>query len=241
MEMYFRSQFFAPTRLVDHFIYVSKFCRSIHERHNHQLANKPSSVVYNFSNEDVLLEHQTKQNCFNSYYLYYGRLSREKGLSTLLQAFFACPSIQLRIIGDGPLKAELEELCQLHGAPNIRFLGYKKGQELYNIVASAKYVIVPSEWYENNPMTIIESYTLSTPVIASCIGGITEIVKDHTTGFLVQPSSISDLIRVIREADSSSENDYLKMQKAAQDFANAHFDRETYYQQLMSIYSTLVS
>ena len=65
---------------------------------------------------------------------------------------------------------------------NVEFLGYKKGRELKDLVKNAYFVIVPSEWYENNPMSIIESYSEGTPVIGAKIGGIPEIVVEDETG-----------------------------------------------------------
>ena len=69
------------------------------------------------------------------------------------------------MVGTGPKEDGLKELVRTYGMKNVEFLGYKRGKELKDLVANAYFVIVPSEWYENNPMTIIEAYSAGTPVI----------------------------------------------------------------------------
>ena len=69
---------------------------------------------------------------------------------------------------------------------NIEFLGYKTGHELSELIRHASFVIVPSEWYENNPLTILEAYSQGKPVIGSAIGGIPEIIDEGKTGFLFE-------------------------------------------------------
>ena len=80
---------------------------------------------------------------------------------------------------------------------NIEFLGFKKGDELWNIVKNASFIIIPSEWYENNPLSIIESYAYGKPVIGSRIGGIPEILKHDKTGYLFNHGKEADLKKVL--------------------------------------------
>jgi glycosyltransferase involved in cell wall biosynthesis len=111
---------------------------------------------------------------------YYGRLSKEKGLGTLLTAA-ARLKLDLTIAGTGPLQDLVTDYAS--GNSNIRYVGFKSGNELIELVSNSSFIIVPSEWYENNPMTVIEAYALGKPVIGSRLAEIPEIVKDPDTGF----------------------------------------------------------
>ena len=242
VEMYFRNILFHPTKYISTFIFVSNFSKDRHILHDRHFLKSRNEVVYNFSNEDVLSagknikeRHVTEQK---PYYLYYGRLSFEKGIQTLITAFSQHKDLTLKIVGQGPLENKLRTLCSKLDLANIEFLGFKTGKELYNIVKNAKFVCVPSEWYENNPMTIIEAYTLSTPVIGAAIGGITEIVQDKITGFLFESSNISSLSESITRAESLSLVKYLEMKKNARIFAEKNFGKEQYYDKLVKIYDT---
>lgn len=238
LEMYFRNIFFNPVKNINSFIFVSNFSYNKHIQHNKDFKKAFGKVLYNFSNEDVLdasLE-DSSIDTFNSYYLFYGRLSAEKGLKTFIDACVNHPQLQFLIVGTGPLETELKRECLIRGLNNIKFLGYKTGSELYELIKHAKFVCVPSECYENNPMTIIESYTLSSPVIGADIGGISELVEDKINGFLFKSGSSSSLSDAIAESSAIEYNDYIAMKKHAKEFAIKNFDKENYYISLMELY-----
>ena len=86
---------------------------------------------------------------------------------TLLKAFKDSPQCRLKVVGTGPKEKELKAFVNVNGMKNVTFLGYKTGKELTDLVSNAYFVIIPSEWYENNPMTIIEAYSVGTPVIGA--------------------------------------------------------------------------
>ncbi|MBU1249206.1 MAG: glycosyltransferase family 4 protein [Proteobacteria bacterium] len=114
------------------------------------------------------------------YLLFFGRLSREKGIETLLRAHATlADQAELVVVGSGP---EEERLRQDY--PRATFTGYKTGEELRILVANAAMVSIPSEWYENCPMTILEAMALERPVVASNLGGIPELVEHGVTGLL---------------------------------------------------------
>ncbi|MBI5207883.1 MAG: glycosyltransferase, partial [Candidatus Firestonebacteria bacterium] len=96
--------------------------------------------------------------------IYFGRLSKEKGIDTLISAVKNI-EVYLDIIGDGPEKTNLEEKVKLQNIENVRFLGYKKGKELQDEIRNSMFVVIPSQWYENNPYSIIEAFALGKPVI----------------------------------------------------------------------------
>src|SRR5690606_27073582 len=95
--------------------------------------------------------------------------------------------------------------------PRIEFLGHQTGAALWKLVSQASFVLVPSEWYENNPLTILESYGLGKPVIGSRIGGIPEIVQDGQSGFLFEPGNINELATLLKKAADMDELEYQRM------------------------------
>ena len=117
------------------------------------------------------------------------------------------------------------------------FLGYKRGKELQDLVANAYYVIVPSEWYENNPMTIIEAYSVGTPVIGARIGGIPEIVVESETGFQFESGNADNLRSKVILADGLTADEYTKQSAGALKFAHENLSLENYYPMLIAFYN----
>ncbi|WP_286767979.1 MULTISPECIES: glycosyltransferase [Sphingobacterium] len=235
-EQYFRNIFFNPAKYIDGFIYVSSFAKKMHEKYMPQLKNKANVVLYNFADEIVLSE---KKSNGDKFFLYYGRLSHEKGLKTLIEAFALLDTCKLKIVGTGPLEEELIDFVEKRALRNIEFLGYKSGYELENIVKNAYFIIVPSEWYENNPMTIVEGYSNATPVIGASIGGIPEIIEDNKTGYLFKPKNVQELVEVIKLANNLDPEDYRSFSFNALQFAKRYFNKQIYYQELINFYKRL--
>ncbi len=115
--------------------------------------------------------------------LFFGRLVEEKGVSLLIEAMAGVPARCL-IIGDGPGKEALRALAAQRPTARVRFLGHQPYGVLQKAVLRSSLVVVPSLWYENNPFSIIESFSLGVPVVAARIGGIPELVIDRETGML---------------------------------------------------------
>lgn len=231
LDSYFRDKFISPINYIDFFIFVSRFSRDKHIQIEPCFNNK-STYLYNFTPS---VENIQKEK--GKYILYFGRISEEKGIITLIKAIKDSPSIQLKIIGTGPL---LEELRQCN-VTNIEFLGFKKGEQLINYIRNALYTIVPSECYENNPMTIIESYTLGTPVIASNIGGIPELIQENKTGFLFKTKSSEDLLNQIKKGLLVSEEQYNNMSELSKTYALQNFSEKAHYNKLIYIYKQLLN
>jgi len=121
------------------------------------------------------------------YYLYIGRLSREKGIDVLIRAAARLGRGRLLILGDGPERETLERLAAESGAVGIEFLGRRPASEVKAILGAARFVVLPSRWYENLPFSIMEALAAGKPVVASDIGGVPEMVDDGVNGFLVPP------------------------------------------------------
>lgn len=155
------------------------------------------------------------------YYCFIGRLSHEKGAKTLIEAANQLP-YKLLIIGGGPLMDELKSVAHT----NIEFVGFKQWDDIKQLVGKARFSVIPSEWYENNPLSVIEAQCLGTPVLGANIGGIPEL-----TDYTFSSGNIADLKTKIEKMWNSK----LDYQQIASD-AQHRYDAETYYDKLINIY-----
>ena len=126
------------------------------------------------------------------YAVYVGRLSEEKGVRTLLTAWKEIPGLPLKILGDGPLRQAMETQARQDGL-DVEFLGFRAREDILDIVGQGALQIVPSEWYEGFPMVILEAYACGTPVVASRIGSLEEIIVEDKTGVKFEAGNIKDL------------------------------------------------
>ena len=161
------------------------------------------------------------------YYCFIGRLSFEKGIETLIEAARTL-HYHLKIIGGGPLADILKEKAK--GA-NIEFTGYKEWPEIKEIVGKARFSVVPSEWYENNPLSVIEAQCLGTPVLGANIGGIPELIKEGVNGMCFESRNIMDLKNKIEKMFILNV-DYKQLAKSSQ----IRYSSEKHYNELLELY-----
>ena len=161
------------------------------------------------------------------YYCYVGRLSHEKGVRTLITAANRLPDHPLTIVGDGPLMDELHRMA----GPHIRFVGHRSWDELKVIVGRSRFTVVPSEWYENNPLSVIEAQCLGTPVLGARIGGVPELIDEGQTGMTFESRNVDDLHRTIAQR-WNARFDYARIAHTAME----RYDAGAYYDKLMAIY-----
>lgn len=171
-------------------------------------------------------------------FLYFGRLSAEKGVATLIRAFAELNSGEtLSVVGFGPEEERLKELTKELGLEEkVRFLGPVYGEGLTVLLAEARAVVVPSEWYENTPYALLETLASGTPVIAARAGSLPERIRDEYNGFLFEPGNAHDLaekIRLLYQVPLES------LQTNARQSVMS-LDQETYLQSLLTLYSSLV-
>ncbi len=171
---------------------------------------------------------------------YLGRISQEKGISTLINAVAGLPHIQLKIIGDGPLRAELESYIKEKNLKNIKFLGHLSGNHLTHEINVCRFIVLPSQWYENNPRSVIEAFALGKPVVGSQIGGIPELVREGETGFNFEPGNANDLAQKISSLISNPAQ-CLAMGQKARRLVETELNPDKHYQGLMSIYNKALS
>ena len=138
------------------------------------------------------------------YVLYFGRYSQEKGIETLIQAAKALPEIPFIFAGTGPLEQLLEDV------PNIKNVGFQKGEALEKLIREARFSVYPSEWYENCPFSVMESQMYGTPVLGANIGGIPELIQVGKTGELFESGNKEELVRKLKMLYDANLDDYAK-------------------------------
>ncbi|WP_038913045.1 glycosyltransferase family 4 protein [Dickeya zeae] len=155
-----------------------------------KLPHSRIDVIVNGINDDLPLDADED----DGYFLFIGRLSREKGVATLARAHQRMKnSMPLKIVGNGPLYDEL--VAQF---PDAEFLGYKQqGEELNRLIKRARAVVVPSEYYENCSMSVLESMAFAKPVVGGRIGGIPEQIRDKVDGILFEPGNVQALAEIL--------------------------------------------
>ena len=126
------------------------------------------------------------------YVLYVGRLEEIKGIRTLIKAI-KDTQIVLKIVGSGNALDDLKILTETEGIYNVQFLGFKTKTEVFELINNSLFGVCPSEWYENFPFSIAETFLFSKPVVGSKIGGIPELVIDNKTGLLFEPANVQQL------------------------------------------------
>ncbi|OHB75300.1 MAG: hypothetical protein A2Z34_09600 [Planctomycetes bacterium RBG_16_59_8] len=179
-------------RCVDRFIVLNGFYREMLTRYGFP-AEKIVIQPYMVEGGDGTAERRGER-----YILFFGRLSREKGVETLLKAAALLPEVAVRIAGSGEDEERLRAICSQRGIANVRFVGYLQGWELSQEIDGAAFVTVPSEWYENFPYSALESLVRGRAVIAAEIGGLPELVQDGVNGLLFKPGDENELAGKIR-------------------------------------------
>ena len=179
-------------------------------------------ALHNFADRDTSEIKEKKE-----YVLYFGRYSGEKGIKTLIKACKELPEIKFVFAGSGPLAAEIK------GIANIEDSGFKTGAELVDLIQGALFSVYPSEWYENCPLSVMESQICGTPVLAAAIGGIPELIKNKETGELFESGNARDLKEKIRDLYDNRE----KLEFYTDNCLKAAFDTaESYCNKLVLLY-----
>ncbi len=176
-----------------------------------------------------------------NYAVFTGRLSQEKGVATLLEAWeHVRPDYPLKIVGDGPLRAGLEAEARERGLSNVVFCGRLSRDESIATVKGARFQITPSLWYEGFPMVIVEAFACGVPVLCSRLGGMQEIVADTDTGLHFSPGDAQDLARKVEWAWNHPE-ELAEMGRTARRKYETDYTAEKNYALLMKIYEHTVT
>ena len=172
------------------------------------------------------------------YALYVGRLSAEKGIDTMLSAWAQISEkLPLKIIGDGPLASDVEQAARDYSG--IEWLGQCPAETVYQQMKAAMFLLVPSQWYEGLPRTIVESFAVGTPVLASDLGAMSSLVKNDVTGWHFNAGEASDLVQVAERCLARSQDLGAVRQTTRQEF-ELYYSAEKNYDKLLEIYSAVI-
>ncbi|BHH84240.1 glycosyltransferase family 4 protein [Desulforhopalus sp. 52FAK] len=213
---------------IDLFLAPSQFMADLTEQ---RIGKARMKVLHNGIDESVY------QSCYvdHGYGLYLGRLSKEKGVMTLLNAHQKMKDpMPLKVVGTGPLEEELRQ--KYH---SVDFHGYQSGQVLKDLISNSAFVIVPSEWYENCSMVVLEAMACGKPVIGSRIGGIPEQIEDGKSGFLFEMGNGQELTE---KMDRLSHDRSLRSQmgSAARRKLEQEYSLTQHCESLIAIYQELL-
>jgi glycosyltransferase involved in cell wall biosynthesis len=188
---------------------------------------------------NFLVDDPGESNVKGKYALYVGRLAFEKGIDILLSAWKRCPNIPLKIVGDGPLYSWAKNYIKEYDLYNVELLGFQSLNEVIKQYREALFVIFPSIFYETFGRIIMEAYATGTPVIASNIGALAELVKSGETGLLFSAGNVEALEQAVQSAISNPDQ-LTEWGKAGRHKFEQSFTAEIAYQQLLCAYQRVL-
>jgi glycosyltransferase involved in cell wall biosynthesis len=171
------------------------------------------------------------------YFLYFGRMAPEKGVATLLRAASRA-GVRVKLAGTGPEESSLKELNASLG--NVgEFVGFQAGADLHKLIREARAVVLPSEWYENAPMSVLESFAFGKPVIGARIGGIPEMIEPDRNGWVFESGSADELAALLSRVSAQDDASLELVGREARRLVEARFHREGYVDAMLRLYADL--
>lgn len=225
-------------KYIDNYITPSNTLKQIILNSNIGITEKQIVTINNFLIVDELNIKPNYNN--NGYFLYAGRISKEKGVKYLLQAMKDLPKeIELHIVGKGNEEENLKKYVKENNLDNVKFLGFKNREEIKEEYQNCIATILPCNWFENFPTTNMESFINGKPVIASNIGGIPEQVEHNKTGLLFEPANIEQLKECIMKYWNNQDL-VIEHGKNAYQKAATLYTEKRYLSELLKEYSNLL-
>ncbi len=177
----------------------------------------------------------------DNYFIYLGRLHKIKGIKTLILAMnkICKTDAKLLLIGDGPQRFELEALTEALDLSSIIFCGFQSGKELFRLIRNAMFNVLPSECYENCPMSILELMAMGKPTVGSRIGGIPELIEDEVDGLLFETGNVDALAEKINYLMENPSR-CVEMGHAARKKVRMKYNSDVHYKQVLNLYKKLV-
>ena len=161
-----------------------------------------TKTIHNFIDKEKFTKNDNQQE---SYIVFVGRLSKEKGIEYIAKAAKLLPQYNFVVVGSGP------DADALKNIPNVKLAGFLTGENLTKLMGSAKLLLLPSVCYENCPLSILESHAMGVPVVTMNSGGMAELVKDGVTGTLVnQPTPEAIALKLKETIENHEYYDNLK-------------------------------
>lgn len=218
---------------IDKYICLTPFAVELFQQSKIGLDESKFTVKPNFTNNSSELTEITRDDHF----LFIGRLSEEKGIQTLIDAFKAS-NHQLRIAGDGPMKEQV--LVAQNEFDNIQYLGSLSKEEVISELQRTQALIFPSIWFEGMPMTIIESLGCGTPVIASNLGAMKSMIQENKNGFLFIPRESKDLLLKIEQFVALTKEEKIAMQENAFNTFKQNYSVDKQMEYFKDIYQGII-
>ena len=219
-------------RKIDKFIVLTDFAKEKLLNSSLKLLPDQIEVKPNFAFDHGYAPLESRE----PYYLFIGRLSKEKGVDILLKAFLK-NQLPLKIIGVGPLKELTKDF--LHQAPNVDYLGFQEAETIIKYLKKCRAMVFPSVWYEGLPRTILEAFSTGTPVISSDIDNINTIVNQEKNGLHFSTGNADSLCEVIEQFEQNAQK-YKNLYTGARNTFEERYSYESNYRQLFSIYQQLI-
>lgn len=216
---------------VSKYIALTEFAKDIFLNSSLKIKEEQIIVKPNF-----VLDNGTGMETRENFFLFVGRLSKEKGLIQLMEAFSQLETQKLILVGEGPLENELRKNYESNG--NITFVGKKTRDEVFGLMKRAKALIFPSIWYEGLPYTIIEAFSTATPVLASNLGAMSHMIVDGYNGLLFEPASSKEIIATVHRFDrTAADFFYTNARKSYLE----HYHPNKHYSTIINLYETLIN
>jgi glycosyltransferase involved in cell wall biosynthesis len=175
----------------------------------------------------------------NSYFLYIGRISAEKGVDILINAMKNIPEIPIHIVGTGPDENYYKNLAKKYNLHNIKFMGYKSGHDLEEEYKNCIATVLPCNWFENFPRSVLESFAYGKPSIASRIGGIPEIIDEEINGFTFEVGN-TELLTMYMKKLFYDKKLSVKMGQNARLKAETQYNSKVYLEKIFNIYNSII-
>lgn len=175
----------------------------------------------------------------SDYILYLGRVEKHKGIKTLIDAVKSCGSAKLQIVGTGDYVNDMKKYVKENNISNVFLSGFKSGGDLLEVIKGSLFTIVPSEWYENNPRSVLESFASGKPVIGSKMGGIPELIDGGNDGLLFKTGDVNDLAGKINYMLNNKQI-INEMGRNARKKIEENYNENVHYEKLMEAYKKVI-
>ncbi len=219
---------------IDCIITPSNFMQKQLDKGN--LKYKAIETIPNF----VITKEEINQVKDEGYAFFFGRLSIEKGIFNLIKSIKDIENGKLYIAGDGPEKENIIKYIEENKLSNkVKLVGYLKQDKIREYIKNAKFIVVPSIWYENCPYSILETMEIGKPIIGTRIGGIPELIKHNENGFLYDYTNVEELKKYMVKL-FDNQDIVIKQSKKSRELFEQYYTDEVYYNKIINLYRKLV-
>lgn len=218
---------------VDVFLFQSEFTRDMFVKFGYDI--KRTHIIENpYDCENVQPNYKSKD-----FILYFGRIEKEKGIYTLLDAMKTLPNAKLKVVGNGSEYGNCINYISEKSINNVSFLGPKWNEELDPIIKDCQFVVVPSEWNEPSGYVVLQAFSYGKPVVASNMGGLSDIVTSNENGLLFEAGNVTDLSQKINYLLADSKL-ILKMGANGRAILESKYNPNRYYDDTIEVFKSII-